>query len=137
MEVKNDIDESFSLYYSKIDKKKSFMINSKKTTLKNFFSKTYTCVVFSPISMNMLYLSPSLRRDFLDDTLKSSFLEYDILLKNYKKVVKERNSVLKAINEGKVNKNEINFWNEKFIELAKKIYVYRLEFTDFLEKNIV
>ncbi|MDR1987720.1 MAG: hypothetical protein LBQ24_02975 [Candidatus Peribacteria bacterium] len=52
------------------------MVNNKKTTSKNFFLKTYSCVIFSPISMNMVYLSPSLRRDFLDDTLKSSFPIY-------------------------------------------------------------
>jgi recombinational DNA repair ATPase RecF len=49
--------------------------------------------------MNMVYFSPNLRRDFLDDTLKSSYLEYDKLLKDYKKILKSRNSTLKAINE--------------------------------------
>jgi recombinational DNA repair ATPase RecF len=47
--------------------------------------------------MNMFYLSPSLRRDFLDETLKSSYIEYEKLLKDYKKILKSRNSTLKAI----------------------------------------
>ncbi|MDR2411292.1 MAG: hypothetical protein LBD88_01485 [Candidatus Peribacteria bacterium] len=75
------------------------MINNKKTSSKNFFSNSYSCVIFSPVSMNIIYFSPNLRRDFLDDTLKSSYLEYDKLLKDYKKILKSRNLALKAINE--------------------------------------
>jgi DNA replication and repair protein RecF len=85
----------------------------------------------------MIYLSPNLRRDFLDDTLKSSYLEYDKLLKDYKKVLKSRNSILKAMNEGKAKKGEIEFWNEKFIQLSKEIYTYRFELVDFLKDLII
>jgi recombinational DNA repair ATPase RecF len=49
--------------------------------------------------MNMMYLSPNLRRDFLDDLLKSSFIEYEKLLSDYKKIIKHRNKTLKSIKE--------------------------------------
>jgi hypothetical protein len=38
-----------------------------------------------------------LRRDFLDEALKSSYFDYENLLKNYKKILKSRNMFLKAI----------------------------------------
>ncbi|MDF1682909.1 MAG: hypothetical protein P1U46_04305 [Patescibacteria group bacterium] len=76
MEIINQKDDKLSFYYSKKDKKKNFMINNKKTTKKNFVENSHKCVIFSPIMMNMLYLSPSLRRDFLDEALNSSYLEY-------------------------------------------------------------
>jgi recombinational DNA repair ATPase RecF len=97
--VKIDNENSFSFSYSNSDKKKNYMINNKKTSSRNFFLNSYACVIFSPASMNMIYLSPNLSREFLDDTLNSSYLEYGSLLRDYKKVLKSRNSTLKAINE--------------------------------------
>jgi recombinational DNA repair ATPase RecF len=49
--------------------------------------------------MNLFYLSPSLRREFLDNILSNSFDEYSELLKNYKKIVISRNKLLKSIQE--------------------------------------
>jgi len=53
-------------YYSKKDKKKNFLLNNKKITRKKFLEIIPNSVIFSPIVMNMMYLSPSLRRDFFD-----------------------------------------------------------------------
>lgn len=137
IEIINDKGEIFSLYYSSKEDKKSYMINNKKVSKRKFIETSYSCVIFSPITMNMLYLSPGLRRDFLDDTLKSSFSMYDKILKDYKKVLKSRNSTLKAINLWKANREDIKFWDEKFIELSIEIYSYRLKLVKFLEKSIV
>lgn len=126
----------FWFYYSKKDKKKNYLLNNKKITKNKFLENTYPSVIFSPITMNMMYLSPSLRRTFFDDTLKNSFWEYENLLKNYKKILKNRNDVLKAIFSWKVEKNEIFFWNEKFLEISEKIYIYRFSFVKFLSKSI-
>lgn len=123
-------------YYSKTDKKKNFLLNNKKITKKFFLENIYSSVIFSPIMMNMIYLSPSLRRDFLDETLKSSFADYENLLKNYKKILKSRNNVLKAIFDKKAEKSEIKFWDEKFIEISEEIYKYRFNFINFLSSSI-
>ncbi|MDD3794080.1 MAG: DNA replication and repair protein RecF [Candidatus Gracilibacteria bacterium] len=137
IEIKNEDDNKYSFYYSKKEKKKNYMINNKKTTKKEFIDFSHSCVIFSPIVMNMFYLSPSLRRDFLDETLKSSYKEYEKLLKDYKKILKSRNSTLKAIGEKKVNESEINFWNNKFVEIASEIYKYRFKFINFLQESII
>jgi recombinational DNA repair ATPase RecF len=75
--------------------------------------------------MNMMYLSPSLRRDFLDEILLKTFLEYKNLLNDYKKILISRNKVLKNIKEQKSNIDELEFWNNKFINIATIIYNYR------------
>lgn len=123
-------------YYSKKDKRKNFLLNWKKITKKIFLENSYSCVIFSPIVMNMMYLSPTLRREFLDEVLKSSFYDYEVLLKDYKKILKSRNSCLKAIYEWKASKEEIFFWDKKFIEISEKIYNYRFQLIDFFEKSI-
>jgi DNA replication and repair protein RecF len=58
-------------------------------------------------------------------------------LKDYKKILKSRNLALKAINEWKAKKEEIEFWNNKFIELSKKIYIYRFELVNFLKDLVI
>lgn len=126
-----DINDS---WWSKI--KKVFMLNGNKITNKKFDSLTYKCVIFSPIIMNIMYLSPSLRRDFLDNLLKNSFEWYERLLVKYKKVIKHRNKILKSIKDWKCRKEEIGFWDEKFIELATEIYRYRFKIINFLKISI-
>jgi len=112
------------------------MLNNNKVTRKKIIQITNKCVIFSPIIMNMLYLSPNLRRSFLDDLLKSSFPEYEKILSDYKKIVKHRNKTLKSIYELKSNKEEIKFWNQKFIDEATKMYIYRFKIINFLKKSI-
>lgn len=136
IEYKNNIWEKFSFSYSKEKKKKQYMINNNKVSSKKFNDTTNKCVVFSPIIMNMLYLSPSLRRDFLDKLLSSSYTEYKSLLSSYKKVIINRNKTLKAISEWKCEKSEIKFWDKKLIELSNEIYYYRFKFINFIKKSI-
>ena len=123
----------FSFSYIKEKKKRSYMHNNNKISKQKFSSLTHKCVIFSPIIMNMMYLSPSLRRDFLDSLLKSSFPNYEKLLSDYKKIVKQRNKALKNINEWKCDRSEIDFWNSSFIESASKIYNYRFKIVNFLK----
>lgn len=137
IEIKDEKDNKYSFYYSKTDNKKNYLINNKKSSRKEFIEFAHSCVIFSPIMMNMVYLSPTLRRDFLDDTLKSSYHEYEKLLKDYKKILKSRNSTLKAIHDNKVKENEIDFWNNKFIDISCEIYKYRFKFIKFLEESII
>lgn len=136
IEAKNHKGNSIAISYDKKEAKKKYLVNSKVTTKKKFKESTFTCVIFSPIIMNMMYLSPSLRRDFLDNILISSFPEYNKILKEYKQVVKNRNKLLKNINEWKSTKSEINFWNNIFIEKACSVYKYRFNIINYLKENI-
>jgi len=122
-----------SFTYIKEKKKRSYMFNNNKISKQKFSLLTHKCVVFSPIIMNMMYLSPSLRRDFLDSLLKSSFPVYEKLFSEYKKIVKQRNKALKNINEWKCEKSEIDFWNNRFIESATEIYKYRFKIVNFFK----
>lgn len=82
-----------------------------------------------------MYLSPNLRRDFLDNLLKNSFEEFDKLLLEYKKIIKHRNKILKSISEWKCGKEEIKFWDQKFIESATLLYKYRI--VNFFKESII
>lgn len=132
----NGIPSTVSFSLNTIDDKKSILLNGKKVTKKVLFEHILKTSYFSPISMNLFYLWPKYRREFLDSIIGSIFSEYDTLLKNYEKIVKSRNKILKNIQEWKSKEDEILFWNEEFIKYAKDIYHYRCELNDFLSKNI-
>ena len=126
----------FSLSYIKEKKKKTFMYNNNNVSKNKFNTLSNKSVIFSPIIMNLMYLAPSLRRDFLDNILKNSFENYDKLLLEYKKVLKHRNKTLKSINENKAKKEDIIFWDNQFIELANNIYKYRFKIINFYSESI-
>lgn len=137
IETINDDNEKFSFYYSKKEKKKNFLINNNKISKNKFSNQSHSCVIFSPIMMNMMYLSPSLRRDFIDEALISSYPEYEKIIREYKKIVKSRNSTLKAIYNKKAEKKDIIFWDEAFIKSACEVYSYKFKFINFLEESII
>ncbi|MDD5769583.1 MAG: DNA replication and repair protein RecF [Candidatus Gracilibacteria bacterium] len=116
--------------------KKQIILNGKKTTKKFLTENILKTSYFSPISMNLFYLGPKYRRDFLDDILKNTFNEYEKLLKNYENILKNRNKVLKNIFEEKSQKEEIVFWDEEFIKYCILIYSYRTKLNEFIKENI-
>lgn len=127
---------SSSYSYDLNDKKKRFFLGKSLCTRPKFL-ETYPHVVsFHPLVMNMMYLSPSERRDFLDQTLIQSHSSYKKNLWEYKKVLLSRNRVLKNIFEKKSSPSELDFWNEKFIQSASSIYTSRKMLIDFLSTNI-
>lgn len=117
-------------------KKKNYRINNKNVSKKKFLEATYKCVIFSPQEMNLMYLSPSLRRDFLDKTLINSYPEYAQLLKEYKKITTSRNKFLKSIAEWKSQIADLDFWNQSFINIAEKIYEYRFPLIQYFQSHI-
>ncbi|MFZ4462117.1 MAG: hypothetical protein ACOYN2_06615 [Patescibacteria group bacterium] len=56
-------------------------------------------MLFLPIEMNLLYLGPSLRRDFLDETLLLTYEPFAKLKREYSQVLRSRNALLKRISE--------------------------------------
>lgn len=133
---KDSIENKVTFSYEKSTDKKLITLNGKKATKKQLFEHLLKISYFSPLQMNLFYLGPKTRRDFLDSILCQTFLEYDTLLKNYEKIVKNRNKVLKNIFEGNSKKDEIDFWNSSFIQTAKKIYEYKIPLNNFIQQQI-
>ena len=136
LEYENNNNDKIWFSFDKDTGKKTYFVNKKKVSKKKFKNFTHKVVVFTPIIMNLMYLSPNLRRDFLDNILSNSFLEYEILLKEYKKILKHRNKTLNNIFNNKSKKEEIFFWNEQFVEKAHNIYIYIFKLINFFINHI-
>lgn len=127
-------EQEINISYSKETRKKIISINKKNVTSKKLDAIWEKSIYFSPIIMNLFYMWPAKRRDFLDSILSSSFPTYRELLKKYETIIKNRNKILKNIWEWNSSKDEIVFWDNKMIELAEEIYKYRNILTLFFEK---
>ncbi|NDK07927.1 DNA replication and repair protein RecF [Candidatus Gracilibacteria bacterium] len=135
IEIEND-NQKFSISYDKNTNTKNLLINGKKTTKKKFEEMLEKIIIFKPMDMNMMYLSPSYRRDFIDDILSNSFPSYERINKNYKNIIRNRNKLLKSIKDGKATKNDIKFWDGELIKNACLIYEYRNKLNNFFIDNI-
>lgn len=108
-----------------------------KSTTKSKIRDNYPHVIsFHPMMMNLMYLWPSHRRDFLDEILSQAFPEYQKILREYKKILTSRNRILKNISLWKSEISEIQFWDEKYITSASTIYKYRKKIIDFFSQKI-
>ena len=131
-----DNGETRAISYDVKTNKKQYLLNKKPTTRQRYIAQSHSCCIFSPMIMNIMYLSPSLRRDFIDTILCSSYPEYGTLLRSYKTIVTSRNKLLQAVAEKKAQSSEIDFWDDKLTASAKSIYSYRNELMRFFQKNI-
>ncbi|PIR96659.1 MAG: hypothetical protein COT91_05350 [Candidatus Doudnabacteria bacterium CG10_big_fil_rev_8_21_14_0_10_41_10] len=93
-------------------------------------------VVFLPQDLNLLQLSPSLRREYLDDILLQTNKDYEEELSSYTKVVSQRNELLYNIRQGSAGLDQLDFWDTKTIELAEKIVRKRKEFSDYVDQGL-
>ncbi len=128
--------KKFAISFDKEKNTKKLLVNWKATTKKKFIELLEKIIIFQPMDMNMMYLSPSLRRDFLDDILWSTFEWYEKINKDYKNIVKNRNKLLKNIRDWKATKNELMFWDNNLVQKSIQIYTYRKKINLFFEGNI-
>ena len=78
-------------------------------------------VLFEPQHMSMLVGEPSLRREFLDDILAASLPRYGVQLKNFRRVLSQRNSLLKRLYVSR-KKEELFVWDLRLSELGGYIH---------------
>jgi len=116
----------------KDNNRKIYMIDSHKTTSKKFFTNN-RATIFNPEKIDLLMLSPSRRRDFLDETISYINYEYPDILKRFRKSLRQRNSYLKKLSKkfyekGIIARNDpqLNFWTKQLIELSTQIYKERI-----------
>lgn len=72
-----------------------------------------------------MYLSPSLRREYMDSLLERSFAQFGATKRQYEAVLRQRNALLKSLRENGGSHHDLDFWDEKFASLAEIYLLYR------------
>ena len=114
-------------------KQKNLKKNGVNIQVKDFIGQL-NIVLFHPEDLNILYLSPSLRRQYLNTILSQTDPIYFDALVQYNRLLKHRNKTLFLITEGRAKQDELNVWDEKMAEYGSYIYQKRLELVQFFNK---
>jgi DNA replication and repair protein RecF len=116
----------------KYDGQKSFTINgqvSRRLTAKN----KLPVVLFEPSDLQLLYGSPSRRRDFFDRFLVQLQPEYQTNLNKFNRILRQRNNLLKQT----APSSELFIWDLQFADLSAKIAQNRLDLVKTLNQNLI
>ncbi|HPQ79435.1 MAG TPA: DNA replication and repair protein RecF [Candidatus Dojkabacteria bacterium] len=131
-EITMDGDEEKVYSYYKSPTSRVLKINEKNSPAKKFFEETAS-TIFNPEKIEILMISPSKRREFLDEILSTLDYEYVETLKDFRKVLTQRNAYLKKLSKqfyekGAIARNDpqLNFWTKEFLKYAERIQEMRI-----------
>ncbi len=84
-------------------------------------ARSVAAVLIAPADSELVYGSPAIRRRYIDSLLSKLSLRYAILLREYYRVLEQRNAILKNY----PNNPTLEVWSEKFINLGNEIMSLR------------
>lgn len=100
-------------------------------------------VLFQPEDLNILYLSPSLRRKYLNTILSQTDKNYLLALRQYQHILKQRNALLDAIRSARFDGQDISsllkdldVWDDQLLQYGSQISNKRKEFICFLNEEV-
>lgn len=100
------------------------------------FAGNLIAVLFSPLDLEIIIDSPSIRRSFLDDAISQVDREYARSLLTYTKALRQRNALLQLAKEkGIRNDRQFAYWDELLIGAGNTITKKREEFIIFLNNS--
>lgn len=110
-------------------------IDGGKIALKYFVGRL-PVVLFEPMDLNLVTGSPSLRRNFIDRVLSQISLEYRNDLKQFQRLLVQRNALLKKIRAGESRSEDLTQWDSLMAPVARNVISLRKKMFDFFGKHI-
>lgn len=89
-------------------------------------------VVFWPNDLELVTDSPSIRRKYLNAVLSQADREYHRSLLSYERALRQRNTLLELIGEGKAKRSQLLFWDQLLIREGSVIHDAREAFIGFV-----
>lgn len=91
-------------------------------------------VIFTPDDMKIIKGSPAERRKFINIDISQIKPKYKYLLKNYNKIVIQRNNLLKSYGANSSSKDVISIWNDYMVNMGTELIYYRAMHIDAIRK---
>lgn len=113
-------------------KQKGCFVNDVRTPLGDMVG-TIPTVLFLPQDLQLFSGPPANRRAFIDQLLCQVSPQYLKVMADYKKVLKQRNSLLKRIAEGSSSQDDLAIWDAEVAQKGASITLRRLEMIEVLE----
>lgn len=138
IEITND-GKAYSLY--KNAGTKILKIDDQKVSPRKFFDQNAS-TIFNPEQIEILMISASARRKFLDEIITTVNYEYIETLTLFRKVLRQRNAYLKKLAKKfydygivAVNDVQLNFWTAEFLRLSEIIQTERLHLIEEMHSD--
>ncbi len=125
---KDHISRNITVYLS--NKEKKIIVDNNAIKRRSELLGAFSCVLFSPLDLNIIKGTPSIRRKYVDSILSQIYPRYFEMLIRYLKVLKQRNTDLK----GKAKLIEV--YDAQIAPLATEINGFRYKFIKKIEKTI-
>jgi len=131
--VKNNREEKTKL---ELSDKKIFYINDIPVKKTSEIVGKINVVLFTPEDIGILKDDPIRRRKFLNIMISQLRPLYIHIFSQYKKTLEQRNNYLKQVKYENKPISNLDIWDEQLIKLGLKIYEYRKEFIEKINKKI-
>ncbi len=119
---------NIEVVYTSENAKKQVKINGKNIERLHSGIGKVNSVIFAPEDIYLVKGSPAVRRDFLDKEIVQISNIYGQYLRNYYKILRYRNNILKEMRKNKEkNIEQINVWNRQLVEKGSYIIVKRVK----------
>lgn len=125
--IKDSIWNTYKIVIS--DTGKRIKIDNNKITKMSDYITRVNIILFNPDDLKIIKDTPMTRRKLLNIEISGINKEYVIALTNYNKILKQRNSYLKALNKKNIYESDfLNILTDQLIEEGLKIMLIRKEF---------
>jgi DNA replication and repair protein RecF len=113
------------------EKRKILKVNQKEYERLSEHIGNYPSVMISPYDTDYINGASEVRRRYFDSAISQFDKIYLDHLIHYNKVLAHRNALLKYFNEKQFfNEQEMSIWNDRMIDLGKKIFYARKQFIE-------
>ena len=113
------------------DKKKVFLNGVEKKGTTELIGEFYS-VIFSPTHLSLIKDGPDVRRKFLDTAICQLKPKYAKILSSYRKVISERNSLLKDLQYHSELLDVLDILDEQLAKYSSLIISERIKYIDLL-----
>ncbi len=119
-----------------LKKGKNLLFNNKKIPVKDYLA-VFPVIVYANHNMQILRGYPAERRRFIDRGITREETEYVYFLRDIRKIISNKNNLLKNSRNRKDLHREFGIWNEKLAEKGAAIILKRTEYINRLENESV
>lgn len=117
---------------------KQAFVNNVRKPLTQLIGK-FPITLFEPNNLVMFYAGPAQRRQYLDSVLSQTSTEYLQALLQYRKIIKQRNSLLrisKRFGNKKDIQDQLFIYDLQLVDPISQIIKTRLEFIEFIRQPL-
>jgi DNA replication and repair protein RecF len=110
------------------DKTKVVRVNQKTVHRAVDFFGVLAVLLFSPETLKLVKEGPGFRRRFLDQAISRIDRRYLLELKEYRRIVEQRNRLLQLVRRGRAPRNVLRVWSEQLSRSGSRILQARYRY---------